>query len=1273
MSASNPSTTGPGIITGGYVISSSNGLGTPPVTFDTTATIEPINSTLPMVTQTSNSSGSRSSTNTANEHLRRIQEMHFKSSIPSTLPLTSTPQQHTTQQATPQQPMFYQNAAVISVIPSQAEIRGRVRRINPRSPQNSTIFWVWTEKLKREFKCRANFFCPVREGDAISGIVQFSDLNNKQEELVFIQPPFVEIGMDKDSVSRTFLKFLRGTGFGNTKSYKLYDRFAEIARASETLAQEQSGISFGNRGSGSSEQVNLPDNVDNNYNIEGMVCNLISEMAEVWNATEDESTLVPITTAITTDQAKKLMTNWYKQCNLRRLYLLGLNNREIRECHCSCDEIYRKCLENPFTVVQISMDKCHTIWDRIGKKYTKEQERCGLIARRLYENSDRKSWTGTPSKILASNFEDCSQRIPEMKADYDIMTEMFTVYLPYQYEVETAVSRKIMEWAKNSPLPDELGDQKSSNKIDDPNFLKTTLDESQKEAIRGALINSISIITGVAGSGKCLDPTTPVLMYDGSIKTAGNIVPNDKLMGPDSKPRCVINTCIGEDEMFEIVPSKGRPFKCNKPHVLTLKGIVPRIHYRKDRNTYVVTHTVRGLRKTSSFKTEDEAIAFKNMINEDIFDIPLNEYLGRTSNQQRYNYLYHTSVDFEKKDVPMDPYLIGCWLGDGHSGQTRITNIDPEILEKCDELLDQYNLILKQTTEEITYQIVGKDEHYYSSNAFAKALKCLDLINNKHIPHIYKVNDRDTRLKVLAGLLDTDGYLAMGYYEITQNKEVLARDIEYLALSLGFMVTFKEVQKSCTYKEEKRIGTYYRVNIFGDGLEDIPVVLERKKAGPRVINKRATCINFNVTPLGRGNYAGFELDGDGRFLLGDFTVTHNTTVIGEVIYNLELMEIPYMVASFTGKAVARIREVIKRKTPATMHRLIAKAGSVPPFKYLIIDEASMVTADLFYEFGKTFKWDFRVLFVGDPNQLQPIGWGDLFSQMISSGLVPTYSLNTNHRSDTDGTNGIKINSEGLIRYRQSIKTQGNPHENNEYEEPFSFSMAPNFSILEGNMDNVFGIIRAMYQRQVDSSRLTIITPYNRDLRELNSTYQQIYNDGKPSIIDCKGQVWMVGDRVMMKDNNYEINVMNGEEGIVRDILDDGEDEEAPKIVIEFEDGAHHKFNTIYKDEDYGESPTDTYKLKKVLTVKQLQHSFAVTVHKSQGSEWDFVIIYVPPNFNTVTSFLNANLVYTSITRARRAVWMIGDITSYNSSAIVSPPYRCDNLAERMKQISQSND
>ena len=291
MSSLVPSSNGPGTSFNENPVSSSNGPGIPGV-IDTTATMEPINPSAAMVTQTytpawQGGSNTSTSTNTANEHLRRIQEMHSKSSIPSTTPLTSTPTQSSTLitptstliTPTPvQQPMFYQTAPVISIIPSQAEIRGRVRRLSPRSPRNTNIFWVWTEKLDREFKCRANFFCPVREGDAISGIVQFNDLNNKQEELVFVQPPFVEIGMDKDSVSRTFLKFLRGTGFGNTKAYHLYDRFAEIARASEARAQEQSGISFGDRESGSTEPVNLPDDADNKYNIEGMVCNLISEI-----------------------------------------------------------------------------------------------------------------------------------------------------------------------------------------------------------------------------------------------------------------------------------------------------------------------------------------------------------------------------------------------------------------------------------------------------------------------------------------------------------------------------------------------------------------------------------------------------------------------------------------------------------------------------------------------------------------------------------------------------------------------------------------------------------------------------------------------------------------------------------------------------------------------------------------------------------------------------------------------------------------------------------
>ena len=813
--------------------------------------------------------GEQKNNSIAQEHLRRVLEMRQQTQPNQEQPI----QEDDSFQIilnTPQPPIIQPTPQPSG--PKRAELKGRVRRLNPR---NRNIFWVYTEKLQKEFKCRADFFCPVREGDALYGIVEYNDLNNPHEELVFIQPPFVEIGMDKDSVSRTFMKFLRGTGFGNTKAYNLYEVFLSLARNSEQYISDQSS----------------PVNIKTDYNTEGMVCNYISELSEQWTSTEDEALLLSLNSVITSDQAKKLLGQWYKQCNLRRLYLLGLNNKEIRACHDSHTKIYEKCINNPFTVVELPIDKCYGIFARLGKVYTPDQERCALISRRLHDNTVGKSWTGTPTRIISSNFQDCGQRMPDLKQDYGVIGELFTLYLPYQHKVETTVSQKIMEWISRSPIPDPY----------DPNFLKKTLDSSQQDAISGALNNAISVITGPGGSGK-------------------------------------------------------------------------------------------------------------------------------------------------------------------------------------------------------------------------------------------------------------------------------------------------------------------------------------------------------------------------------------TTVIGEVVHNLELQEIPYMVASFTGKAVARIREVIKRRTPATLHRLIAKASQVPPFKYLIIDEASMVTTDLFFEFGEKFKWDFRVLLVGDINQLPPIGWGNLFSQLMSSGLVPTYRLNINHRSDTGGTNGIVLNAEGIIRYRESVKSQGNPEEDDfdmESGGPFSFTPAPNFSMLEGNIENVFDIVRAMYQRRVESSKLTIITPYNKDLQQLNSTYQQIYNDGKPHITDCKNNLWMVGDRVMMRENNYDINVMNGEEGIIRDILDDGKDQEDPKIVVEFEDGAHHKFKTIYKDDDT-EVDADVYKPKKDLLTKHLQLSFAVTVHKSQGSEWDFVIIYIPPCHSTINSFLNANLVYTSITRARRAIWMVGDITSYNSASVISLPYRCDNLTQRLKRINDAS-
>jgi len=158
----------------------------------------------------------------------------------------------------------------------------------------------------------------------------------------------------------------------------------------------------------------------------------------------------------------------------------------------------------------------------------------------------------------------------------------------------------------------------------------------------------------------------------------------------------------------------------------------------------------------------------------------------------------------------------------------------------------------------------------------------LDQLNNKHIPQCYKVNSRKNRLALLAGIIDSDGYQHDNCYEIVQKSKELAEDIEYLALSLGFMATVTQVEKGYMYNGEMRMGNYYRISIFGEGLETIPVVLERKKCHLRIITKRANCLRFQVESLGEGDYNGFELDGNRRFLLGDFTVTHNSTYVDTI-------------------------------------------------------------------------------------------------------------------------------------------------------------------------------------------------------------------------------------------------------------------------------------------------------------------------------------------------------------------------------------------------------
>lgn len=355
-------------------------------------------------------------------------------------------------------------------------------------------------------------------------------------------------------------------------------------------------------------------------------------------------------------------------------------------------------------------------------------------------------------------------------------------------------------------------------------------------------------------SGKCLKKGTLVIMYDGTFKKVEDIKIGEQIMGDDSTPRNILSLARGEEEMFDIIPSKGDKYTVNRSHILSLKW---------------GTERSEGLNGIKRYK-------------DDIIDISVDDYLKlpKMFNNSRASPLrgYRVGIDFPEKAVTIDPYFLGLWLSDGSSRNISITSIDNEIIDYCEQYSSGFVLNFKTYgKDEITYNITSDN----SNNPLLKLFQKLNLINNKHVPDIYKFNSREVRLQVLAGLLDADGYLVSSInsdnFDIVQKNETIADDIVFLARSLGFACYKKQCVKYCTNKNSDHVGTYYRMNINGN-IDQIPTKIPRKQAKKRMAIKNVLNYGITVQSVGVGDYYGFEIDGNHRFILGDFTVTHNTSM-----------------------------------------------------------------------------------------------------------------------------------------------------------------------------------------------------------------------------------------------------------------------------------------------------------------------------------------------------------------------------------------------------------
>ncbi len=400
-----------------------------------------------------------------------------------------------------------------------------------------------------------------------------------------------------------------------------------------------------------------------------------------------------------------------------------------------------------------------------------------------------------------------------------------------------------------------------------PDMVRSTLDHIREMKARGnngvigvdtgfAELNDLTagfgdgdliIIAARPAMGKCLAKGTKILMYDGQLKVVEDIKVGELLMGDDSTPRKVLSLARGREEMYWVKQNKGVDYRVNSSHVLSLK---------RSRN--------EGKHKHG-----------------DVLNIPIKEYIQK-SNKFKTNYKgYKVPVKFMQKELSVEPYFIGLWLGDGRKDDVRIATMDKEIIQYLKEYAKILNLKLVKSKDspKCPMYSITNEKHINVKKDFSlqREIRKLNLIYNKHIPFDYLINSTQNRLELLAGLLDSDGHYDKycNGYEITQKDKDLSIQIKFLADSLGFRTSLKT--KKATIKSIGFECDVYRIRIFGD-VDKIPVKIEHKKAlpwfGKRSWNQTGIKVEFDKVD----DYYGFEIDGNSLFLLEDMTVTHNTAV-----------------------------------------------------------------------------------------------------------------------------------------------------------------------------------------------------------------------------------------------------------------------------------------------------------------------------------------------------------------------------------------------------------